>query len=59
LVASGIALRNDGPPVLRLRENVTLTSNHPELSWVNPVQIWALGTVDVSTGRVLVQAYTF
>lgn len=57
LAASGIAFRNDGSPVLQLRENVTLTSNHPELSWVNQLQIWASGTVDVSTGQVWVKAY--
>jgi Protein of unknown function (DUF3237) len=58
LSASGIVFRNDGSPLLQLRENVGLTSNHPELSWVNHLQIWASGTVDISTGRVHVKAYS-
>jgi hypothetical protein len=32
-------------------------SNHPELSWVNSVEAWARGVVDVSTGQVHVTAY--
>jgi hypothetical protein len=32
-------------------------SNDPELSWVNPIEVWARGEVDVSTRRVHVQAY--
>jgi hypothetical protein len=32
-------------------------SNHPELLWVNPIEVWARGEVDVSTGRVHVQGY--
>ncbi|MGH2871451.1 MAG: DUF3237 family protein [Solirubrobacteraceae bacterium] len=57
LVAGGVAIPQKGTPVFQLRENVKLTSNHPELSWVNPIQIWAHGTVDVSTGQVHVSAY--
>jgi hypothetical protein len=37
--------------------HVSLMSNHPELSWVHPVEAWARGVVDVSTGQVHVTAY--
>jgi hypothetical protein len=57
LEAGGVAIPEEGSPVLQLREHVSLMSNHPELSWVNPIEVWALGVVDVSTGRVHVQAY--
>jgi hypothetical protein len=50
------AIAQEGLPVFELRENVTLTSNHPELPWVNQVQIWARRTVDRSTGQVHVKA---
>jgi hypothetical protein len=30
---------------------------HPELAWVNPIQIWAPGTVDVSRGEIRIKAY--
>ena len=57
LFADGVAIPEKGSPVFQLRENVTLTSNHPDLLWVNPIQIWASGMVDVSNGQVRVTAY--
>jgi hypothetical protein len=27
-----------------------MTTSHPEYSWLNPLQIWAPGTVDLRTG---------
>ena len=57
-----IALQADGvamgpPPVMQLRENVTMTTSHPEYSWVNTLQVWAPGTVDLSTGEIRVKGY--
>jgi hypothetical protein len=57
LAAEGIAISRQGSSVLDLRENVTLLTNYPEFSWVNAIQIWASGTVDVSSGHVHVKAY--
>jgi hypothetical protein len=57
LAADGIAVPEQGSPVVQLRENVTLLTNHPELSWMNGLQLWASGTVDVSNGHVHVKAY--
>jgi hypothetical protein len=57
LAAEGIAIAQPGSSVFQLRENVTLLTNHPELSWVNAIQIWASGTVDVSNGQVRVKGY--
>ena len=55
LAADGVALGQ--PPVLQLRENVTLTTSHPEHSWVNTFQIWAPGTVDLAAGQIHVKGY--
>ena len=55
LAADGVAL--GGPPVLQLRENVTLTTSHPEYSWVNAIQVWAPGTVDLAKGEIRVKGY--
>ena len=55
LAADGVALGE--PPVLQLRENVTLTTSHPEYSWVNAIQVWAPGTVDLAKGEVQIKAY--
>ncbi len=57
LAADGVAIPQEGSPVFQLRENVTLTSNHPEYAWVNPLQVWAPGTVDVAKGEVRIKAY--
>jgi hypothetical protein len=57
LEAGGVATAKVGSPLFDLREHVSLVTNHPELSWVNPIEIWARGVVDVSTGQVHVEAY--
>jgi hypothetical protein len=57
LAADGVAIPQEGSPVYQLRENVTLTSNHPEYTWVNPLQVWGPGTVDVAKGEVRIKGY--
>jgi Protein of unknown function (DUF3237) len=57
LAADGVAIPEKGSPVFQLRENVTLTTNHPEYSWLNPIQVWAPGTVDVSKGEIRIKGY--
>jgi hypothetical protein len=57
LQAGGVAIPEEGSPVFQLREHVSLMSNHPELVWVNLIEVWARGVVDVSTGQVHLQAY--
>jgi hypothetical protein len=56
LIAGGIAFRKDASHILELRENVTLLSNHRSLSWLNGLQIWASGKVDMSVGHVWIEA---
>jgi Protein of unknown function (DUF3237) len=57
LEAGGVAIAEVGSPVFQLREHVSLLSNHSELVWVNTIEVWARGVVDVSTGQVHVTAY--
>jgi hypothetical protein len=57
LFADGVAIGQQDSPVFRLRENVTLASSESDFAWVNSLQIWGVGTVDVSTGQVTVQGY--
>ena len=57
LAADGVAIPGAGSPVFQLRENATLTSNYPEYSWLNPIQVWAPGTVDVSKGEIRIKGY--
>jgi hypothetical protein len=57
LYADGVAHFADGPPVGDLRENVTMTTSEPDYAWVNPLQIWARGTVDLAKGEAHVLGY--
>lgn len=57
LEAGGVAILTPGSPIAQLRENVTLTTSHPDYVWVNPIQVWATGTVDLDKGEVRVRAY--
>lgn len=57
LEAGGVATFTSGSPVGQLRENVTLTTSHPDYLWVNPLQVWATGTVDLDKGEARVKAY--
>jgi Protein of unknown function (DUF3237) len=55
MAADGVALGR--PPLLQLRINVTLATSHPEYAWVNPIQIWAVGTTDAATGEARAKGY--
>lgn len=58
LEAGGVAIGQDGSSLLELREHVSLRSNHAELAWVNGVEIWARGVVDMASGRVHLRAFS-
>jgi Protein of unknown function (DUF3237) len=57
LAAGGVAVPEEGSSIFQLREHVRLTSHHPSLAWVNTIEVWARGTVDVATGEVHLRAY--
>jgi hypothetical protein len=58
LEAGGVAVRQDGSSLLELREHVSLRSNHAELAWVNGLEIWARGIVDVASGQVHLRGFS-
>jgi hypothetical protein len=53
----GVVIVEPGSPVAQLRANVTLTTSAAEYSWVNPIQVWAPGTVDFAKGEIRFKAY--
>lgn len=57
LSADGVCIPSPGSPVAELRENATLFTSSPEYAWVNPLQIWATGTVDLTEGVVRIKGY--
>jgi hypothetical protein len=58
LIGTGLALPDqDDPALVQIRETAKLTTHDPRYAWVNHVQVWITGTVDMNTGRLLLHAY--
>ena len=58
LHADGVALPQPGSPIAGLRENVTLFTSSKAYSWVNGLQVWATGTVDLAERVVRIKGYS-
>jgi hypothetical protein len=58
LHADGVALPRPGSPIAGLRENVTLFTSSKAYSWVNGLQVWATGTVDLAEQVVRLKGYS-
>jgi hypothetical protein len=57
LAATGVGWPEAGTPIVRLRENATLFTNHESYLWVNGLQIWAPGEVNLAEGKVDISGY--
>jgi hypothetical protein len=57
LSADGVANPRAAAPIADLLENVTLTAAAEDYAWVNTRQVWGVGTVDFSTGKIHIDAY--
>jgi hypothetical protein len=57
LFADGVALPRENSPIADLRENVTLTTSSKAYSWVNHLQVWGQGTVDLEKQEVILKGY--
>jgi len=57
LHADGVALSVQGSPIAGLRENVTLFTSSKAYSWVNALEIWGTGTVDLAEQVVRIKGY--
>lgn len=55
--ADGVVLPREGSHIADLRENVTLTTSSKVYSWVNHLQAWGQGTVDLEKQVVVIKAY--
>jgi hypothetical protein len=58
LHADGVALPQQGNPVAGLRENVTLFTSSKGYSWVNGLQVWGTGTVNLAEQVVHIKGYS-
>ena len=57
LSADGVAAPRAGEPIADLWENVSLSTAAEKYEWVNTRQIWGVGTVNFSTGKIHIEAY--
>jgi hypothetical protein len=58
LFANGVALARPGTPIFELRENVSLFTSMPGYTWVNPLQVWGVGTVDLAAQVIHIKGYS-
>jgi hypothetical protein len=47
----------DGSGIAQIRENVRLTTAHAQYQWVNQLQVWITGTIDLPREKIRVTAY--
>jgi hypothetical protein len=57
LSADGVAVLRAGQPIADLCENVTLSTAAEDYTWVNTRQVWGIGTVNLTLGKVHIDAY--
>jgi hypothetical protein len=57
MFADGVASPGTEPQIQALRENITLTTSSESYRWLNPLQLWGIGTVDLQAMQVHVRAY--
>ncbi len=58
LKADGVAMQREGSSISDLRENVTLFSSSKDYAWVNTLQVWGVGTVDLATQDIYIAGYS-
>jgi hypothetical protein len=57
LSADGVAVMRPGEPIADLHENVTLTTAAAGFAWVHGRQVWGVGSVNLATGKIHIDAY--
>ena len=58
LHADGVGLPRKGSSIADLRENVTLFTSSKNYTWVNALQVWGIGTVDLAEQVVQLKGYS-
>ena len=55
--AEGIVFPEGETGIFQLRENGALTTSYPAYSWVNQLQVWGQGTVDMAKAEINIKIY--
>lgn len=57
LKADGVCMPRKDSSVSDLRENITLFTSSKNYTWINTLQVWAIGTVDLATQIINIKGY--
>jgi hypothetical protein len=55
--SEGVSIQNEGTKETQLRAAVSLFTSSPEYSWLNRLQVWAMGPLYLEKGEAFVRAY--
>ncbi len=58
LKADGVCVPRKDSSISELRENITLFTSYEKYTWMNTLQVWATGTVDLATQVINVRGYS-
>ena len=58
LKADGVCVPRKDSSISDLRENITLFTSHKNYTWINTLQVWGIGTVDLATQIVNIKGYS-
>ena len=57
LSGDGQAAPRNGEPILDIFGNIRLSTASNEYTWVNERQIWSVGTANLATGKIHIEAF--
>jgi hypothetical protein len=55
--SEGVSIQVEGERLTQLRATVSLFTASETYDWLNPLRLWALGTLDPVMGEAMVKAY--
>ena len=58
LKADGVGLPKKDSSISDLKENITLFSSYKNYTWMNTLQLWGIGTVDLASLVINVKGYS-
>ena len=56
-ISEGVTYQGERSCETELRATVSLFSSSPQYKWLNPLQVWALGSLDLDKGSATVRGY--
>jgi hypothetical protein len=56
-MSDGVSIQEANASEAQLRSAISLFTSSSQYAWLNQVQAWALGTIDIEKGQATVMAY--